>query len=1239
LKWSDGPVNSSNPDVFSPVSGVIIHRGPTRRSVFIREDGTGVVHAIYHLDSYDALVADAQLNVTRIAQGQRIGAMGNTGSGSAPGEGNHVHYEVLLPEFKSDDVGTWNRIDPLVYWTPGLNPYANQLSGTSFDTQKLNRTGLLVTSTAIRDVNNDGVADSQGYLKEGEQAFLSFEINTGHTQAIVLRIRFSGESLKAGQLLFDTGNPNVSVDPFEPNTVYLTLPPTQSQSTPNTSALLGLTYDGFEDLDFASAVLHYTVEAGYWQGSNWYAYNWSSGSNNVFTPVINRTLLVLDNDGPLYTPDPARIVQGSDEPNRNFATPNYYDKDLDGLSGGGRVDLTGTYNGYSGGYRDQRYGGVPSGSFDTIYLGPRNYDEPEQYWGPDADAIYGNGGDDWLAGPGAVSQARVLIDGGAGNDFILASITGDKLPVRSDGTGAPTPGEAGAVTYGGAGHDFVLGQWRDDWIEGGADHDQIFGLAGADRIDGGTGNDWLSGDDMAAQDVVYQGGEVVSGVSVSDFANWNDVVIGGPDVDTGFADDDTLLGGWGDDYLKGGAGNDYLYGDAHGGLGRQQLIMERYPTLDYIGYWTDVWGWVGETRTHYLPLYGLSSDPYATLLITDWAIDYAQIALINESPTAISGDDYLEGGLGQDKLFGGARDDILDGGAGDDKLYGEAGDDQLFGGEGNDELWGDKDPALYDQEMAWRDYNGWRLQDRRHKDGRDVWGNDVLDGGAGNDILRGGAGNDTYLFNRGGGNDTIIETAGRDVIRFGIAILPSQVTPTYDRESGNLTFRLDTGETVTIGSWAMPADRVEYVQFADGTIWDAVTIASRVGLDLSLYDVLAGIGTSDSDTLVTSEGPNTIRPGGGDDVVYADASDEVVVQPGDGIDRIYSEDGAPPVRFVFEGGITPDAITVSQYSASSGRQFLKITHGSGDELHIENGVRDVGQQYQFGTTVLTHSQLLQSLGTFNVDARTDAAVASRDNTLFGGVGDDFMLGGEGRDVLGGQAGNDQLFGGRGSDTILGGEGNDLLQGGDGGAVDGDDRLYGEAGDDTMFGEAGNDYLNGGVGDDELQGNLGDDTLDGAAGADQLYGHDGSDLLRGGDGADELFGGTGSDTLYGGADNDWIQGGDGGATDGADRLFGEAGNDTLLGEAGDDYLSGGDGNDDVVFFGASCVSSAQNTSARQRIVRFRLAPTCCALYAGRNLNRCVSSGGRARSSLGSGARRIRGGQGKEGAGRSGPTAIA
>ncbi|MBX0311454.1 MAG: hypothetical protein JHC31_06710, partial [Sulfurihydrogenibium sp.] len=69
--------------------------------------------------------------------------------------------------------------------------------------------------------------------------------------------------------------------------------------------------------------------------------------------------------------------------------------------------------------------------------------------------------------------------------------------------------------------------------------------------------------------------------------------------------------------------------------------------------------------------------------------------------------------------------DIIYGQEGDDILYGNGGDDTLIGGVGNDKLYGGD-------------------------------GNDVLIGGPGNDYLEGGRGNDTYIFNKGDGQDTIV---------------------------------------------------------------------------------------------------------------------------------------------------------------------------------------------------------------------------------------------------------------------------------------------------------------------------------------------------------------------------------------------------------------------------------------------------------------------------------------------------
>ena len=68
------------------------------------------------------------------------------------------------------------------------------------------------------------------------------------------------------------------------------------------------------------------------------------------------------------------------------------------------------------------------------------------------------------------------------------------------------------------------------------------------------------------------------------------------------------------------------------------------------------------------------------------------------------GDDYIEGGYGNDSLFGdegldtlygGSGDDLLEGGEGDDTLFGGAGGDYLDGGSGNDYLESSSGPNEY----------------------------------------------------------------------------------------------------------------------------------------------------------------------------------------------------------------------------------------------------------------------------------------------------------------------------------------------------------------------------------------------------------------------------------------------------------------------------------------------------------------------------------------------------------------
>lgn len=115
-----------------------------------------------------------------------------------------------------------------------------------------------------------------------------------------------------------------------------------------------------------------------------------------------------------------------------------------------------------------------------------------------------------------------------------------------------------------------------------------------------------------------------------------------------------------------------------------------------------------------------------------------------------AGNNFLYGGDGSDSLAAGTGNDWMEGGAGDDTIFGDGGNDTLFGDAGNDALSGD----------TGNDSLGGDAGDDSVFGGD---GNDTTSGGAGNDILFGGAGADSMTG--GLGNDTFAGTfQGGDVI-------------------------------------------------------------------------------------------------------------------------------------------------------------------------------------------------------------------------------------------------------------------------------------------------------------------------------------------------------------------------------------------------------------------------------------------------------------------------------------------
>ncbi|WP_347138191.1 CAP domain-containing protein [Paracoccus sp. SSK6] len=134
-----------------------------------------------------------------------------------------------------------------------------------------------------------------------------------------------------------------------------------------------------------------------------------------------------------------------------------------------------------------------------------------------------------------------------------------------------------------------------------------------------------------------------------------------------------------------------------------------------------------------------------------------------------AGNDTLRGSSGNDRLIGGDGADQLDGGTGHDSLQGGNGNDRLTGSDGNDKLWGNAgNDSLSGGNGSDRMLGGSGNDTLSGHAGAD-WlmgeagadtlsggdGNDTLNGGQGNDLLSGGAGIDSFVFEAGGGSDTI----------------------------------------------------------------------------------------------------------------------------------------------------------------------------------------------------------------------------------------------------------------------------------------------------------------------------------------------------------------------------------------------------------------------------------------------------------------------------------------------------
>ncbi len=558
----------------------------------------------------------------------------------------------------------------------------------------------------------------------------------------------------------------------------------------------------------------------------------------------------------------------------------------------------------------------------------------------------------------------------------------------------------------------------------------------------------------------------------------------------------------------------------------------------------------------------------------------------------------IDGGDGDDRIYGSDRGDNLSGGAGDDRLVGGRLDDWISGGEGNDVIdagggsgnvlagGAGNDKLIGADGMSADPVNSgsdWLLGGDGDDQLAGRGGDDFLDGGVGDDSLDGGKGSDTYIYRVGDGHDLLNDSGGsssadHDVLEFGADVRAHDVTVLASSGGGRIALAVGTNanDTIELRGQAFARDvGIEEVNFVDG-VWSRGDITSRAVIGKSAGSVVSG--TSANETLLGTVSDDKLTGGGGTDVIAGGrGSDTYLFGLGDGsvtIDDTGLDSDLDAIAF--GTGISVADIRVERDASSADTLLIRVGTG-GDTIFLPhswmgNGSASI-EEFRFADgTSLT----LRDIVNLGVPGRT----TDGNDTFLGLSRSDFLYGGDGDDVLDGGLGNDNLEGQAGADTYrysLGG---------------GDDRIYDlghygspTAGDRLVFG-AGITKANVRFEHDRADGNALRISFAGVPGSvvieSQFAGNDnhgvetivladgttfdraaiiakiladtisdkndvidadnGANVINGGGGDDRIAAWSGDDVLIGGRGNDNLEGGAGSDTysysqgDGADRIY-------------------------------------------------------------------------------------------------------
>ncbi|MHB8921546.1 MAG: calcium-binding protein [Halothiobacillus sp.] len=847
--------------------------------------------------------------------------------------------------------------------------------------------------------------------------------------------------------------------------------------------------------------------------------------------------------------------------------------------------------------------------------------------GTGADSMFGMAGDDRYVVDDVGD--RVVENAGEGRDLVTSTISytlTDNVEDLSlsggalDGTGNVLDNQMAGNALnnhldGLAGDDTLYGDGGDDSLQGDTGNDTLWGGAGEDVLDGGAGNDSLSGD--AGHDMLAggAGNDSLSGGDGNDRLDGGtggDVLLGGFDDDTYIVDsvDDRAIEG--DDIIdrtpvtdingqthyasvEKSGGQDTVLSSVSFTLGQnvETLKLTGSAAIDGTGnlHSTLIEGNDGNNALHAYALnrsvdnrYGaplvITATPYSgvTERLLDRAADAIYRGQVDPMSTSFAltleaGQGmYLDGGAGDDRLFGDLDDDTLVGGIGNDLLYGFGGRDTLIGGAGDDTYIVDQGYHLsfqsrdvilnYDDDQAdllVEEQSGGRdtvmanvdytlaanVEDLVLLNNTDPFDQDVAMYGSGiqathhayvgtgntldNRITANIYGNELYGLK---GRDTLVGNRDNDTLDGG------EDADSMDGGRGDDTYIVDNaGDRVTEAQGAgtdMVRSGIDYVLGANLENLTLTGVDAHLGAGNELNNVLTGNsidnalnGFAGNDTLDGAAGADVMDGGGGDDTYFVDNNADQTIESGNaGHDVVHAN-----ITHTLSDNIEDLYLTGDQSINGAGNALDNRIVGN-TAVNVLRGLK--GNDYLDGG--LGADRLIGGSGndTYVVDSTDDQVIEQRrggidtvlstvDRTLSRQV-ENLTLQGSFTEF--GYAENLHGTGNSLDNVILGNDGNNLLRG-----LRGDDEIDGRAGDDAIDGGRGDDQLYGG--DDAIyrqscrfgpqerplysagHGGGYNETL--ARNADVIHGNEGEDTIDGGSGDDLLYGDEGDDEIYGGDD--------------------------------------------------------------------------------------------------------------------------